>query len=76
MNLPAAALIPAVPVPFTENGELDVPGLGVLLRAIRDSGVDGAFLPGTTGEFTTLDDDERMTVIAEALTVEKASILS
>jgi 4-hydroxy-tetrahydrodipicolinate synthase len=69
VSLPAAALIPAVPVPFTEDGELDVPGLGVLLRAIRDSGVDGAFLPGTTGEFIALDDDERMTVIAEALSV-------
>ena len=69
MTLPAAALIPAVPVPFTADGELDVPGVGVLLRAIRDSGVDGAFIPGTTGEFTALDDDERLTVIAEALAV-------
>jgi len=69
VTLPAAALIPAVPVPFTADGDLDVPGLGTLLRAVRDSGVDGVFTPGTTGEFTALDDDERLTVIAEALAV-------
>ncbi len=67
--LPVAALIPAVPVPFTPTGELDVPGLGTLLRAVRDSGVDGVFTPGTTGEFIALDDDERLTVIAAALDV-------
>jgi len=69
VTLPAAALIPAVPVPFEPNGDLDVPGLRTLLGAVRDSGVDGVFTPGTTGEFTALDDDERLTVIAEALGV-------
>jgi 4-hydroxy-tetrahydrodipicolinate synthase len=69
VSQPAAALIPALPVPFTEDGGLDVPGLGTLLRATRDSGVDGVFTPGTTGEFIALEDDERMTVVAEALAV-------
>lgn len=65
--LPPAALLPAVPVPFTANGDLDVRGLRLLLDAVRDSGVDGVFAAGTTGEFTVLDDDERLTVITEAL---------
>lgn len=69
MTLPIATLLPALPVPFTANGDLDVAGLRTLLRATRDSGVDGVFTPGTTGEFTALDDDERLTVIAEALAV-------
>jgi 4-hydroxy-tetrahydrodipicolinate synthase len=68
-TLPAAALIPAVPVPFAANGDLDVDGLQTLLRAVQASGVDGVFTPGTTGEFTALDDDERMQVIGAALSV-------
>jgi len=68
-GLPPAALFPAMPVPFAPDGELDVAGLGTLLRFVRDSGVDGAFLPGTTGEFTALTDEERATVIGEALSV-------
>jgi 4-hydroxy-tetrahydrodipicolinate synthase len=69
VSLPVAALIPALPVPFRAHGDLDVAGLGRLLHAVRDSGVDGVFTPGTTGEFIALDDDERLTVIAEALAV-------
>lgn len=69
MSVPAAALIPAVPVPFEPNGDLDVAGLGTLLRSLQAAGVDGVFAAGTTGEFTALDDDERAEVFTEALAV-------
>lgn len=64
-----AAVIPAVPVPFRADGDLDVTGLGTLFRAQREDGVNGVFVAGTTGEFTALDDDERTTVFSAALEV-------
>ena len=65
----SAALISAVPVPFTADGDLDDAGLQPLYRFLDTAGVDGVFTAGTTGEFTALDDDERETVLTEALAV-------
>lgn len=62
-------LVCAPITPFREDGELDVPGTRALFEAIRASGVGAVFTPGTTGEFTALDDGERMAVIECALGV-------
>ncbi|GAB3794309.1 4-hydroxy-tetrahydrodipicolinate synthase [Humibacter antri] len=62
-------LVCAPITPFGEDGELDVPGTRVLFEAIGASGVHAVFTPGTTGEFTALDDGERMAVIECALDV-------
>jgi dihydrodipicolinate synthase/N-acetylneuraminate lyase len=56
-------------VPFTANGDLDRGGLRPLYRFLEAAGVDGVFTAGTTGEFTALDDDDRETVLVEALEV-------
>ncbi len=56
-------LITAVPTPFRADGELDLPGTRELFASLADERIDGAFVAGTTGEFTTLDDDERLEVI-------------
>ena len=64
-----AHLIPAVPVPFLADGELDEKGLGPLCQFLDDAGVDGVFVSGTTGEFPALDDAERDVVLTEALAV-------
>ncbi|MGI5122522.1 dihydrodipicolinate synthase family protein [Marinactinospora thermotolerans] len=64
-----AQVITAVPTPFTPDERLDRDGLEALLWAIRDRGADAVFAAGTTGEFTALDDDERLDVIAAALEV-------
>ena len=69
MSEPSAALISAVPVPFTPVGGLDTAGLAPLYRFLDAAGVDGVFTAGTTGEFTALDEGERETVLTEALTV-------
>ena len=69
MPEPSAALVSAVPVPFTANGDLDDAGLQPLYRSLDAAGVDGVFTAGTTGEFTALDDAERDTVLTEALAV-------
>lgn len=69
MPAPSAALVSAVPVPFTADGALDDAGLQPLYRSLDAAGVDGVFTAGTTGEFTALDDAERDTVLTEALAV-------
>lgn len=62
-------LIAAPVTAFAEDGELDLAATGRLFGWLRDHGVDGVFTPGTTGEFTALDDDERLAVIEAALEV-------
>src|SRR6478735_11857034 len=64
-----AALLSATPVPFETNGDLDEKGQETLLRHLKDVGIPGVFVSGTTGEFTALDDDERAAVLRAALTV-------
>jgi 4-hydroxy-tetrahydrodipicolinate synthase len=66
---PGPRLIPAVPVPFRADGELDDAGLEPLYRFLDDARVDGVFVSGTTGEFPALDDAERDRVLAAALAV-------
>jgi 4-hydroxy-tetrahydrodipicolinate synthase len=67
--VPNATLIPAVPVPFTADGDLHEAGLRPLYEFLDGEGVDGVFVAGTTGEFIALDDDERAAVVAAALDV-------
>ena len=70
MSLPHATLISAVPCPRSHaDGGFDEKGLQPLYRFLDAAGVDGVFVAGTTGEFTALDDDERETVLTEALAV-------
>lgn len=57
-----AQLVTAVPTPFLPDERLDVKGLARLFEAVRDAAPDGVFVAGTTGEFTALDDDERVRV--------------
>ena len=64
-----ATLLSATPVPFETNGDLDEKGQETLLRHLKDVGIPGVFVSGTTGEFTALDDDERAVVLRAALTV-------
>src|SRR6478609_1663466 len=64
-----AALLSATPVPFETNGDLDEKGQETLLRHLKDVGIPGVFVSGTTGEFTALDDDERAVVLRAALAV-------
>ena len=64
-----ATLLSAVPVPFETNGDLDIKGQETLLRHLKDTGIGGVFVAGTTGEFTALDDAERAVVLAAALDV-------
>ncbi|MFC3997425.1 dihydrodipicolinate synthase family protein [Nocardiopsis sediminis] len=64
-----AQVITAVPTPFTADEELDRDGLAALLTTIRDRGADAVFAAGTTGEFTAVDDNERLEVLRTALEI-------
>ncbi|MGW8529232.1 dihydrodipicolinate synthase family protein [Nocardiopsis sp. NPDC055824] len=64
-----AKVITALPTPFTRDEALAPDAATALFTAVRDRGVDGVFVAGTTGEFTALDDDERTGVIGLALDV-------
>lgn len=64
----------AVPVLFDAQEVLDLTGTSALLADLASSGVDAAFVGGTTGEFTALTDDERVRVFeagVEAFGVER-----
>lgn len=52
-------ILTAVPVAFHEDGALDVEGSRRILQYVARSGNEGAFVLGTTGEFVSLDFEER-----------------
>jgi 4-hydroxy-tetrahydrodipicolinate synthase len=58
--------------PFDEGGALDLDMAAHLARWLADHGSDGLVLAGTTGEGSTLTDDEKLDLwraVAEAVTV-------
>ncbi|MFC4243750.1 dihydrodipicolinate synthase family protein [Gryllotalpicola reticulitermitis] len=68
MTSPSSFQLLAAPVTaFDADGGLDIIATGRLFAFLRDAGVDGVFTPGTTGEFTALEDGERLAVIETAL---------
>ncbi|AYG03239.1 dihydrodipicolinate synthase family protein [Gryllotalpicola protaetiae] len=68
MTGPSRFQLIAAPVTvFGDDGELDLGATRTLFGWLHECGVDGLFTPGTTGEFTALDDDERLRVIEAAL---------
>jgi 4-hydroxy-tetrahydrodipicolinate synthase len=62
-------LLTAVPTPFDAAERLDEAAFAALLHRLDRAGVDGVFVAGTTGEFTALDDDERLALVGIALDV-------
>ena len=64
-------VLPALITPFTDDGRaLDLEAMGALVARCIDAGVSGLVATGSTGEFTTLTNDERRrvaeTVVASA----------
>jgi 4-hydroxy-tetrahydrodipicolinate synthase len=54
------AVVCAMATPFRPDGSLDVEGATRLARWLVDNGNDGLVLAGTTGEGTTLTDEEKV----------------
>jgi 4-hydroxy-tetrahydrodipicolinate synthase len=66
------AVVTAMITPFDDNGSLDLAGAQRLARYLADHGNDALVIAGTTGESSTLTDDERLSLFAavcEAVTV-------
>jgi 4-hydroxy-tetrahydrodipicolinate synthase len=66
------AVLTAMVTPFDGEGRLDLPAAQRLARWLTDNGSDGLVLAATTGEASTLSDDERcdlVRAVAEAVTV-------
>lgn len=57
-------IIPAVVVPFAEDGAIDLASLRANVTHLLDGGVHALVVNGTMGEAGSLSDDERRTVIA------------
>jgi dihydrodipicolinate synthase/N-acetylneuraminate lyase len=56
-------IVPAVPTPFADDGELDIPALRRIVRFLLEGGVHGLWVLGTGGEFTALEDEQKRRVI-------------
>jgi 4-hydroxy-tetrahydrodipicolinate synthase len=66
------AVITAMVTPFDVAGALDLDVAGQLARWLADHGSDGLVVAGTTGEGSTLTDDEKLDLwraVAEAVTI-------
>lgn len=63
---PGATLISAVPTLFGADGDLDLGASRAAYAQLAEHDLDGVFVAGTTGEFTTLTDPERLDVCAAA----------
>lgn len=60
-------ILTAVPTAFHRDGTLDLEGSRAIFRFVADSGNEGAFVLGTTGEFPAVDAAEFRALVAAAL---------
>jgi 4-hydroxy-tetrahydrodipicolinate synthase len=61
------AILTAIVTPFDQDGKVDESAFVDLMRHLAANGSDGFVVCGTTGEATTLDDDEHLRVIELAV---------
>ena len=65
-------VVTAMVTPFDGNGALDLDGVRRLAKWLQENGNDGLVVGGTTGEASTLTDDEKLALFAataEAVTI-------
>jgi 4-hydroxy-tetrahydrodipicolinate synthase len=65
-------VLTAMVTPFHADGSLNLDGAVKLARWLQDNGNDGLVLAGTTGESSTLTDDEKLSLfsaVANAVTI-------
>ncbi|NDB42279.1 MAG: hypothetical protein EB035_04810 [Actinobacteria bacterium] len=65
-------VLTAMVTPFDKNGDLNLDGVRRLAKWLQDNGNDGLVVGGTTGEASTLTDDEKLALFAatvEAVTI-------
>ncbi|MFV0452276.1 MAG: dihydrodipicolinate synthase family protein [Propioniciclava sp.] len=57
-------ILVALPTMFAADGSLDLEASARAAHLVRSSQADGAFIAGTTGEFLSLEPDERLALFA------------
>lgn len=67
--MPHPIVITATPTLFHQSWDLNESGIREHLSWLKESGVDAIFAAGTTGEFPTLSEDEKLTVLDLSLEV-------
>lgn len=60
-------IVPIIPTPFLESGEIDFDGLGSVLRFAAAAGACAACLPAYASEFYKLTEDERQLIVEQAV---------
>lgn len=65
-NTKISGVIPAVPTPFTKDGDLDLDALRFNLRKMGEVPLSGYVIGGSNGEFVYLSEDERREVVKAA----------
>ncbi|MFT4245706.1 MAG: 4-hydroxy-tetrahydrodipicolinate synthase [Micrococcaceae bacterium] len=63
MTINLGTVIPAMVTPFDEGGKVDYEAAVKLAKQITENGCDGLVLAGTTGESSTLSDDEKLKLL-------------
>lgn len=75
---PVRGVSPVLEVPFTDDGEIDVPGFRRVVRHVLGTGVGSVMFPGFASEFYKLAEDERQTLteVLLAETTPRADVLA
>src|SRR5262247_3486295 len=68
LTKPLTGIHPIAPTPFSDNGDLDLPGMRRVLDCMIDQGVDGICILANYSEQFLLTDDERSTLLDLCLT--------
>ena len=74
MHVKWDGVYPAVTTKFTEDDRLDLEMFEVNINAQMAAGVDGIILGGTLGEASTLLDEEKRTLVREAVRITDGTI--
>ena len=59
-DLPFGTVVPAMVTPMDRDGAVDLEAAAALARHLVDGGADGLVVTGTTGETSTLTDEENL----------------
>lgn len=73
MASPFVGLVPAVLTPFDASGALNLAAVEAHANLLAADGVAGVFVGGTTGEFSSLTQDERLALTTRWAAVVKGS---
>ena len=78
VNPPFGRLLTAMVTPFAQDGSVDEKQVAHLAEYLIDNGHDGLIVCGTTGEYSTMTDDEneRVFAIVKEAVGDRASIVA